>query len=185
MQLPFSTLFVLVLLSLPLYIHIYIYTLSLHHLWSITRTSQPLNRLSQLRPALTVHPWSNPHPDRADVTPTDPACPRHHATQPFYAFTQSFCYIVTHFLILVSHLLHSQPFCYSELSHSATVNLVILASVLSHFVLFSIICYSECIHFCCSAQINHFSIMLSPFVILSAIFLWCSVILVNLVILLQ
>jgi hypothetical protein len=112
---------------------------------------------------------------RAPIEPMRPRLsrPTPHTMTPressFYAFTQSFCYIVSYFSVLVSHLLHSQSFCYSELSQYAIVNLAIFGIVLSHFALFQSSCYRELNHFCYSTQISHFSTVFSHFVNYSAI----------------
>jgi hypothetical protein len=82
---------------------------------------------------------------RVDPTVTVQTVPRlsrpsRSAHAPMCHATQSFCYMVSYFLILVSYLLHSQSFYYSEISHSY-YNDQSFYNLISHF------CYSELDHF--------------------------------------
>jgi hypothetical protein len=73
--------------------------------WSTDRVKRAPDQTSRTSVRDKAHACSHA-PDRADAPPimlTDPMRPRPHVTQLFSAFAQSFCNIISHFLILVNH----------------------------------------------------------------------------------
>jgi hypothetical protein len=88
-------------------------------------------------PLVQATSWSS---WRTPTESTDPACARVHTTQPFLLSLSHLAISSAIFRFWLVILLHSQLFCYSELNHSPTVNSIILTTMLSHFMILSVIC---------------------------------------------
>jgi hypothetical protein len=76
-----------------------------------------------------------PRVNASPIEPIDPA-PLSHVTRPFFSSLSHFLISLNHFAITPSNLLRwIQTFCYSELSHFATVSFTLCTTVLSHSLL--------------------------------------------------